>query len=97
MSNRNAQPLARRTCVFRRRLALILSLSFHVSITCSTQKYLECLKGSKDVHHICRDLSRDYLQCRMDHQLMSKENLDHVRHVTPEQYSLLADLLSLGG
>ena len=42
------------------------------------QVYLNCLKGAEDVHHKCRDFSRDYLQCRMDHQLMSKENLDHV-------------------
>jgi cytochrome c oxidase assembly protein subunit 19 len=38
--------------------------------------YLECLKESKDMHYKCKDLSREYLQCRMDRQLMSKENLD---------------------
>ena len=42
------------------------------------QRYLECLKESRDVHHKCRDYSRDYLQCRMDHQLMSKENLEEM-------------------
>ena len=42
------------------------------------EQYLECLKGSKDVHHKCRELSKSYLQCRMDNQLMSKENLDDV-------------------
>eukprot|EP00980_Cylindrotheca_fusiformis_P010128 scaffold2253_cov119-Cylindrotheca_fusiformis.AAC.3 len=40
------------------------------------ETYLDCLKGSKDVHHKCRELSKEYLQCRMDNQLMSKENLD---------------------
>jgi len=38
--------------------------------------YLECLKGEKSQHHKCRELSRDYLQCRMDRQLMAQENLD---------------------
>ena len=39
---------------------------------------MSCLKESKDVHHKCKELSRDYLQCRMDHQLMSKEDLEGV-------------------
>ena len=30
------------------------------------------------MHHKCRDCSRDYLQCRMENKLMSKENLDNV-------------------
>ena len=28
------------------------------------------------MHHKCRELSKNYLQCRMDHQLMAEENLD---------------------
>lgn len=40
--------------------------------------YLECLKESKDMHHKCREYSKDYLQCRMDRQLMSPENLDQL-------------------
>ena len=40
--------------------------------------YLECLKGSKEVHHMCRDYSKDYLRCRMDKQLMANENLDQL-------------------
>ena len=42
------------------------------------QKYLGCLKESKDMHYKCRELSREYLQCRMDNQLMHQENLDNV-------------------
>lgn len=42
------------------------------------ESYLECLQESRDTHHKCRDLSKDYLQCRMDKQLMSKENLDNL-------------------
>jgi len=40
------------------------------------EKYTACLNDSKDVHYKCKELSRDYLQCRMDRQLMSKENLN---------------------
>jgi hypothetical protein len=57
------------------------------------QSYLDCLKSSKDVHHKCRELSRDYLQCRMDHKLMSDENLDDV--CIPYRYcSLLGQAVS---
>ena len=44
----------------------------------SDQEYLSCMQGAKDMHHKCRDFSRDYLQCRMENKLMSKENLDNV-------------------
>lgn len=40
------------------------------------EKYLTCLKGQQDKHYLCRDLSRDYLQCRMDRSLMASEDLD---------------------
>jgi hypothetical protein len=53
--------------------------SYLLMLFCSfAQKYLKCLKDSKDIHHKCRELSREYLQCRMDNQLMSKENLENV-------------------
>ncbi|CAB9523780.1 oxidase assembly protein COX19 [Seminavis robusta] len=42
------------------------------------QKYLNCLKESQDVHHKCKEFSKDYLQCRMDKQLMATENLDNL-------------------
>ena len=42
------------------------------------QKYLECLKEEKQQHHKCRELSKEYLQCRMDNELMAKENLDEM-------------------
>ena len=58
------------------------------------QVYLNCLKGAEDVHHKCRDFSRDYLQCRMDHQLMSKENLDHVSSFGVESFIDYVFLLS---
>lgn len=40
--------------------------------------YVDCLKENKDMHHKCRDFSKAYLQCRIDHNLMSKENLDQM-------------------
>ena len=42
------------------------------------ERYLSCLQESNEVHHKCRDYSKEYLQCRMDHQLMAKENLDQL-------------------
>ena len=33
------------------------------------------------MHHKCKELSKDYLQCRMDRKLMSEENLDDVSAV----------------
>jgi hypothetical protein len=41
--------------------------------------YLDCLKGEKQQHNKCRELSKEYLQCRMDSQLMAKEDLNEVR------------------
>lgn len=37
---------------------------------------MECLKTNKDTHHHCQDFSKDYLQCRMDHDLMAKESMN---------------------
>jgi len=40
------------------------------------QEYVACLDERDATHHKCRELSRAYLQCRMENQLMAKENLD---------------------
>lgn len=42
------------------------------------EKYMSCLSKSDDVHHKCKELSKGYLQCRMDRQLMSRENLNNM-------------------
>ena len=42
------------------------------------QEYLGCLNQEKSTHYKCRELSRAYLQCRMDADLMAKEDLDEV-------------------
>ena len=42
------------------------------------KEYLTCLKEKKGDHHDCRDLSKNYLQCRMDRELMSKEDMSRL-------------------
>ena len=66
-------------------LHLVLSTALRNRLTSITillplrsQKYLECLKEEKQQHHKCRELSKEYLQCRMDNELMAKENLDEM-------------------
>eukprot|EP00814_Leptocylindrus_danicus_P005346 CAMPEP_0116017846 /NCGR_PEP_ID=MMETSP0321-20121206/8298_1 /TAXON_ID=163516 /ORGANISM="Leptocylindrus danicus var. danicus, Strain B650" /LENGTH=83 /DNA_ID=CAMNT_0003488131 /DNA_START=156 /DNA_END=407 /DNA_ORIENTATION=- len=40
------------------------------------KSYLACLDKEKRNHYKCRELSKEYLQCRMDRDLMAKEDLD---------------------
>jgi cytochrome c oxidase assembly protein subunit 19 len=40
--------------------------------------YMRCLKRNKYDNLSCRYLSREYLQCRMDHNLMAKETLERL-------------------
>ena len=40
--------------------------------------YLACLDSEKRNHYKCRERSKDYLRCRMNADLMAKENLDGV-------------------
>ena len=66
-------------------------VSFHIIIIhthafsclivfCVEQKvYLDCHKGEKQQHNKCREFSKEYLLCRMDSQLMAKEDLNEVR------------------
>ena len=42
------------------------------------ETYIGCLKENGDQHHRCRDFSREYLQCRMDNDLMMKEDLSNL-------------------
>lgn len=36
-------------------------------------KYMRCLVENKNVSSNCRDISKDYLACRMDNNLMARE------------------------
>lgn len=37
--------------------------------------FLECLRLNNSEHNSCREQSKTYLQCRMDKELMAKEDL----------------------
>lgn len=37
-------------------------------------KYMECLKRTSNDNSLCRAESKEYLQCRMDRQLMATED-----------------------
>lgn len=41
-------------------------------------KYMECLAKFDGNSSECRDLSKEYLRCRMDHGLMAKEDWDYL-------------------
>lgn len=43
------------------------------------EKYLSCLTESESDHYKCRQFSREYLECRMEKQLMAQEDLNKVR------------------
>ena len=36
-------------------------------------KYMGCLRENKDNNNKCRGPAKDYLECRMEHNLMAKE------------------------
>ena len=40
--------------------------------------YLACLKENRSTHFDCRELSGKYLSCRMEKDLMAKEDLNHL-------------------
>ncbi|TKS90143.1 Cytochrome c oxidase assembly protein COX19 [Collichthys lucidus] len=39
------------------------------------EKFMKCLRDNSFDNSMCRLQSKDYLECRMDHQLMTKEPL----------------------
>lgn len=44
----------------------------------SMKLYIACLKAAGSRHHLCKGESRRYLECRMEANLMSPENLDEL-------------------
>ncbi|GMK54370.1 hypothetical protein CspeluHIS016_0109560 [Cutaneotrichosporon spelunceum] len=42
------------------------------------QSYMKCLKANKNDAGACRAESRDYLSCRMDNELMSREEFQNL-------------------
>ncbi|KAK9717349.1 Cytochrome c oxidase assembly protein cox19 [Basidiobolus ranarum] len=41
-------------------------------------EYMECLKQNKAVNGACRDLSKAYLKCRMERDLMTKDDFKNL-------------------
>lgn len=57
----------------------VFALDHEGECKASMTAYLKCLREkSKGDHFPCKKLSRSYLQCRMDKDLMAKENLDEL-------------------
>eukprot|EP01118_Nematostelium_gracile_P015992 TRINITY_DN6533_c0_g1_i1.p1 TRINITY_DN6533_c0_g1~~TRINITY_DN6533_c0_g1_i1.p1 ORF type:complete len:113 (+),score=35.95 TRINITY_DN6533_c0_g1_i1:130-468(+) len=42
------------------------------------QEYLDCLKENGNVSLKCRDQSKKYIQCRMENQLMTQDELKNL-------------------
>ncbi|XP_048407934.1 cytochrome c oxidase assembly protein COX19 [Stegostoma tigrinum] len=40
------------------------------------EKFMNCLRASKFDNSLCRQQSKEYLECRMERQLMTKEPLE---------------------
>ncbi|XP_048465496.1 cytochrome c oxidase assembly protein COX19 [Rhincodon typus] len=40
------------------------------------EKFMNCLRESKFDNSLCRQQSKEYLECRMERQLMTKEPLE---------------------
>ncbi|KAF3704741.1 Cytochrome c oxidase assembly protein COX19 [Channa argus] len=40
------------------------------------EKFMKCLRDNNFDNSMCRQKSKDYLECRMDRQLMAKEPLE---------------------
>lgn len=41
-------------------------------------KYMSCLRNNRDDNSLCREYAKEYLQCRMDNNLMAKEEWKHL-------------------
>eukprot|EP00978_Attheya_sp_CCMP212_P015301 scaffold39452_cov40-Attheya_sp.AAC.2 len=63
------------------------SASTSMSSDHTSHEYLSCLKDAKDKHHMCREMSRQYLECRMERDLMAKEDLDKMGFSADAQVS----------
>lgn len=47
------------------------------------EAYMKCLRGSGNNARVCRDMSKAYLECRMEKQLMAKEDLSKLGFSQP--------------
>ncbi|UXI15439.1 Cysteine string protein [Sarcoptes scabiei] len=51
------------------------------------RKYQECLVRSLSKSDVCKDLAKDYLNCRMEKDLMAKEDFKHLGFKVDEEKS----------
>ena len=51
-------------------------LDHHSECKSEVEAFLRCLQQSSSEHVRCKRLSKAYLQCRMDKELMAREDLD---------------------
>ena len=42
------------------------------------KSYMTCLRANEHSNVVCKPVARDYLQCRMDHGLMTKEEMGKI-------------------
>lgn len=59
------------------------------------QQYLCCLKVNKNEAEKCRSLSKSYLECRMERNLMAKQNLSELGFTEGGASGDLSDALSV--
>ncbi|XP_023549276.1 cytochrome c oxidase assembly protein COX19-like [Cucurbita pepo subsp. pepo] len=57
------------------------------------KEYLNCLKTSGHQSEKCRHLSKKYLECRMEKNLMAKQDMTELGFETSSQASLSGDKL----
>lgn len=50
-------------------------------------KYMRCLVENKNVASNCKDISKDYLACRMDNNLMAREDWSQLGFEEEQQMS----------
>ena len=58
-------------------------------------KYMQCLRENKMQNSQCRDESKEYLQCRMDRNLMAKEPWSKLGYSEEEPNSSKVNTMSL--
>ncbi|KAH7421454.1 hypothetical protein KP509_13G058000 [Ceratopteris richardii] len=59
------------------------------------REYLACLKENKSEAEKCRDLSKRYLECRMERNLMAKQDLSELGFTESSVSNNISDGLSV--
>mmetsp|Transcript_30896 Transcript_30896/g.52268 ORF Transcript_30896/g.52268 Transcript_30896/m.52268 type:complete len:114 (-) Transcript_30896:189-530(-) len=59
-------------------------------------KFLDCLKQNQQDQFPCQELSKAYLQCRMDRELMAKEDMKNLGFNKEREYQRVTPSVDLG-